>query len=112
VRDWGEGCEGHWGGRLGEGETRGRLGGGDDFVEEEEGGYVGEGFIGDWLEPFSEEFRGFVEDFFESLGFFGGFWEGRCCVWRDCWLRDCWLRDWSDGMLVGWFWGCVSSDGQ
>jgi len=34
-------------------------------VEQQEGGYVGEGLVGNWLEPFSEEFRCFVEDFVE-----------------------------------------------
>jgi len=56
-------------------------------VEQQEGGYVGEGLVGNWLEPFSEEFRCFVEDFVELLGLFGGLdWRRRRrsgVVWRD-----------------------------
>ena len=58
-------------------------------MEQQEGGYVGEGLVGNWFEPFSEEFGCFVEDFVELLVFFGGLdWRRRrrrrCCViWGD-----------------------------
>ena len=77
-------------------------------MEEEEGGDVGEWFVGYWFEPFSEEFGCSVEEFVESLCFFGRFlWRQSCVIWRDWWLSVCW----SDCMLVRWFLGGVSPNG-
>jgi len=77
-------------------------------VKDEERRYVRKWFMGDWFKPFTQESRCFVQNLFESLGFFEGLWGRWYCAMR----RDCRLWSyWSDGRLGRWFRSCISSHG-